>query len=99
MPGRGPMMWRTAGCCAGDGQVTQVDIYGNGLTVGIVGLKAAFEQLYALGLDPDDSLGDELLAMVKEARNYVPRSAEQAYKAALLREYAAFCARKGRVSG
>lgn len=83
MPGRGPAMWRTAGCCVGDSQVTQVDIY----------------QLYALGLDPDDSLGDELLAMVKEARNYVPRSAEEVYKAALLREYGAFCAQKGQASG
>ncbi|MGQ9556291.1 MAG: hypothetical protein ACUVWR_19490 [Anaerolineae bacterium] len=93
MPGRGPMMWRTAGCCGGDSRVTQVDIYGNGLTVGIVGLQAAFEQLYALGLNPDDSVQDELLAMIK-AQNYVPRSAEEAYKSALLREYAAFCAQK-----
>lgn len=93
MPGRGPMMWRTAGCCGGDSSVTQVDIYGNGLTVGIVGLQAAFEQLYALGLDPDDSVQNELLAMIK-AQNYVPQSAEEAYKTALLREYAAFCAKK-----
>lgn len=99
MPGRGPAMWRTASCCVGGTDVTQVDIYGRGLTVGIVGLKGIFEQLYALGLDPDDSLGDELLAMIKEARNYVPRSAEEAYKSALLREYAAFCAKKGQGRG
>jgi hypothetical protein len=89
------MMWRTASCCGGDSQVTQVDIYGRGLTVGIVGLKAIFEQLYALGLDPDDSVGNELVAMVKDASNYVPPSGEEAYKAALLREYTAFCAQKG----
>jgi len=93
------MMWRTASCCAGSNDFTQVDIYGRGLTVGIIGLKAIFEQLYALGLDPDDSIGNELLAMVKEARNYVPRPAEEAYKAALLREYATFCAKKGKASG
>ena len=93
MPGRGPMMWRAAGCCGGDTGITQVDIYGNGVTVGIVGLKEAFEQLYALGLEPNDAVQDELLAMIK-AQNYVPRSAEGAYKAAILREYAAFCAKK-----
>jgi len=94
------MMWRMASCCGGGSdEVTQVDIYGRGLTVGIIGLKAIFEQLYALGLDPDDSIGDELLAMIKDARNYVPRSGEEVYKAALLREYAAFCAEKGQASG
>jgi hypothetical protein len=72
-----------------------VDIRGDGRTVGLVGLEAAFEQLYALGFGPDDPIQDELLAMVK-ARNYVPRAAEEAYKAALLREYAAFCAKKSR---
>ena len=93
MPGRVSMMWRMASCCGGDSDVTQVDIHGNGMTVGIIGLKATFEQLYALELDPDDSIQDELLAMVK-ARNYVPQSAEEAYKAALLPEYATFCAKK-----
>lgn len=98
MPGRGPMMWRMASCCGGSDEVTQVDIRGDGMTVGITGLKAAFEQLHAMGRGPDDSIQDELLAMV-EARNYVPRSAEEAYKAALLREYAAFCAKKGQENG
>ncbi|MGC8837827.1 MAG: hypothetical protein ACP5UM_05370 [Anaerolineae bacterium] len=90
------MTWRTAGCCQGATDVTQVDIRGDGRTVGLVGLEAAFEQLYALGFGPDDALvADELLTLVK-ARNYVPRAAEEAYKVALLREYAAFCARKDR---
>ena len=93
MPGRGPMMWQMASCCSGSDEVTQVDIRGDGMTVGITGLKAAFEQLHAMGRDPADSIQDELLAMI-QARNYVPRSAEEAYKAALLREYAAFCAKK-----
>ncbi len=98
MPGRGPMMWRMASCCGSSDEVTQVDIRGNGMTIGITGLRAAFEQLYALGLGPDDSIQDELLAMI-QAHNYVPRSAEEAYKAALLREYADFCAEKGHESG
>ncbi len=87
------MMWRTATCCGGSDEVTQVDIRGNGMTIGITGLRMAFEQLHAMGWGPDDSIQDELLAMVK-ARNHVPRSAEEAYKAALLREYAVFCTEK-----
>jgi hypothetical protein len=82
------MMWRTAGCCGGsDAEVTQVAIDDRGFTVGIVGLKQVF------GRKPQDGVRDELLAMVK-TRNYVPPSAEERYKTALLREYAAFCASK-----
>ncbi|MGQ9458230.1 MAG: hypothetical protein ACUVXH_12700 [Anaerolineae bacterium] len=87
------MVWKTAGCCGVNLDVAQLDVRGDGRTVGIVGLTTAFEQLYALGLDAEDQVGEELLALIK-ARNYVPRSAEEAYKAALLREYAAFCARR-----
>ncbi len=88
-------MWRTAGCCAGgDAKVTQVAIDDKGFTVGIVGLKQVFEQLYTMGREPEDGVRDELLAMVK-SRNYVPPLVEERYKAALLREYAAFCASKG----
>jgi hypothetical protein len=85
-------MWRRAGCCSGNGgdEITEVDIYGDGMPVGIVALKQAFEQLYAVGLRSKDPVGDQLLAMIK-ARNYVPRSAEERYKAVLSREYAAFC--------
>jgi hypothetical protein len=88
------MMWRTAGCCGGrDAAVTQVAIDNRGFTVGIVGLKQVFEQLYAIGRRPEPDVCDELLAMVK-TRNYVPPSAEERYKTALLREYTAFCASK-----
>jgi hypothetical protein len=94
MPERGPTMWRTAGCCDGrDAEVTQVAIDDTGFAVGIVGLKHVFEQLHAMGRKPEDGVRDELLAMVK-TRNYVPPSAEERYKTALLREYAAFCASK-----
>ena len=92
------MMWRMASCCGGGDEVTQVDIGGDGMTVGITGLKEVFEQLYAMGLAPADSTKDELLAMVK-VRNYVPRSAEEVYKATLLREYATFCVEKGQANG
>jgi hypothetical protein len=88
------MIWRTAGCCAGgDAEVTQVAVDDRGFTVGIVGLKQTFEQLYTMGRKPEADVRDELLAMVK-TRNYVPPSAEERYKVALLRKYAAFCASK-----
>jgi hypothetical protein len=94
MPGRGPTMWRTAGCCSGgDDEVTQVAMDDRGFTVGIVGLKQVFEQLYTVGRKPEAGVRDELLAMVKTG-NYVPPSAEERYKAALLREYANFCTSK-----
>lgn len=92
------MMWRMASCCGGSDEVTQVDIRGDGMTIGITGLKAAFEQLHAMGLGPEDSIQGELLAMI-QARNYVPRFAEEVYKAALLREYAAFCAERAQGNG
>ena len=70
------MMWRTAGCCGGgDAEVIQVAIDGRSFTVGIVGLKQVFEQLYTMGRKPEDGVCDELLAMVK-TRNYIPPSAE-----------------------
>ena len=85
---------QTAGCCCGgNAQITRVAIDHSGLAVGIVGLRQVFEQLYVMGRKPDPGVGDELLAMVK-TRNYVPSSAEEQYKTALLREYAAFCASK-----
>jgi hypothetical protein len=87
-------MLRTAGCCGGgDDEVTQVVIDDRGFTVGIVGLKQVFEQLDMIGRKPEADVCDELLAMVK-TRNYVPASAEEQCKAALLREYAIFCASK-----
>lgn len=92
MPGPGPDMWRQAGCCGGqDAQVKQINV--GGVLVGLAGLDTIFEQLYVLGKRPEGAVGDELLAMV-EARNYVPRSAEDKYKEALLREYGSFCAAK-----
>jgi hypothetical protein len=83
-------MWRTAGCCGGGGgEVTRIIVGENGYAVGIVALKRIFEQMYVMGHRPTTDTGDELLAMVK-TRNYVPSSAEEEFKTALLREYAAF---------
>jgi len=89
MPGEGPEVWWTAGCCGGGFQVTRITVGEKGYTVGIVGLRRIFEQLVAMGRALGEDTAEELLAMVK-ARNYVPSSAEGKYRAALLREYAAF---------
>jgi len=52
----------------------------------MAGLDEIFDALYAEGRAPEEDLGSEL---VKRARvyNYIPRSAESEYAAALLREY------------
>jgi len=95
MPGRGPEMWRSCSCCGDGAGVVQVDVYGDGTQVGLSGLQQAFEDLYAQGLAPTDPIGDRLLARIK-AQNYVPRNADEVYKAALVREYTAFYAKQGR---
>jgi len=87
-------MWRKSQCCGGaPEQVVQVDIYGDGRVIGLVGLTTIFEQLHVLGRASDASVQDELVRMVA-AKNYVPVKDEPIYGAALVREYAKFCAQK-----
>lgn len=94
MTGRGLEMWRKSQCCDGPrGDIVQVDIFGDGSTVGLMGLTEILEQLYLMERALDASVQDELVKMVA-ARNYVPRSAEALYGAALVREYAIFCTQK-----
>ena len=84
------MMWpRIGSCCGGDAAVTRVVLDERGISVGVVGLKQIFEQLYVMGRKPEAEVVEELLAMVK-TRNYVAPSVQEQYKTALLREYAAF---------
>jgi hypothetical protein len=84
-------------CCPqGDVNVTQVDLFGDGRTVGLVGLQMVFEQLVILGRQPDDVTADELVAMVKAQKNYIPDRPRAAYGAALLREYAAYWTRRSK---
>ncbi len=81
-------------CCGGaPAEVVQVDIFGDGRTIGLIGLRTIFEQLYAMGRTPDVIDEAEVVMMVA-AQNYVPAHAEASYGAALRREYASFYSRK-----
>ncbi len=57
---------------------------------GIIGLKNAFEAVYASGIKDEEQLRSDLLAKVKEFGNYISPETESAYKAALFREYGKF---------
>ena len=84
-------MYRATCTCQAKGpQPTLVDL-GNGVKVGLVGIEEAFERFHAEGREPFPELAEELLVAIK-ARNYVSRSVEDQYKAALLREYDAYYA-------
>lgn len=78
------------GCCCAGGRpdVTPLDL-GEGVVVGLCGLKEALARFRALGSSPSAELGQELLAAIR-AHNYVPATAEERYKLALLREYAKY---------
>jgi len=87
-----PMM--TGACCPkSDDSVTQLRLR-EGRSVGIIGLNATFEQLWAMGRKPDEATDAELLGMVRAQRNYITSKpdVEALYAAALRREYASFCA-------
>jgi hypothetical protein len=77
-------------CQAQGPRPTLIDL-GDGVQVGLVGMGEAFEHFYAEGCEPSPELAEELLVAIK-AQNYVARSAERKYKAALLREFDAYCA-------
>jgi hypothetical protein len=86
-------MWRQSSCCGGDQRVKQIRV-GN-VIIGLAGLEDALEQLHAANRHLGPAAAEELLARIK-ARNYVARGDEEDYKAALLREYAAYrAARQG----
>lgn len=81
-------------CCPqGNREVTQIALGENGRTVGLIGLRAVFDQLMLMGRRPEEVTADELVAMVKRQKNYIPDRAKAVYGAALLREYAAYWAR------
>ncbi len=89
----------TGACCPkSDDSVTQLRLSDDGHTVGIMSLRTVFEQLLAMGRKPDEATDEELVGMVRAQKNYIMSKAdvEAQYAAALRREYAAFCARRGK---
>jgi hypothetical protein len=63
--------------------------------IGMMGLETVFQQLYALGRQPDEAANGELIGMVRKF-NYIPASAslEADYTVALREAYARFYARQ-----
>jgi uncharacterized metal-binding protein len=81
-----------AGCaCASAIPCQEVDV--DGRTVSLAALPLVFEQFRGAGKAPGPEVTQELLGAVK-IYNDVPAGTDEAYLAALGREYAAFCARK-----
>jgi uncharacterized metal-binding protein len=85
----------TAGgtCCGPGVPVTQVRI--GGAPVGLVALEPIFEQFCEEGRREGAGLDEELIKTVK-LYNYVPDTAEELYKVAILEEYQRFCRAKGK---
>jgi uncharacterized metal-binding protein len=82
---------KVATCSCGSGvAVNKVLIAGE--TVELLALPLIFQHCREKGRAPEDA-GEDLLQNVK-IYNYVPPEAEASYREAILREYAAFCARK-----
>ena len=87
----------TGACCPKDvSGVTQLKLGDEGHGVGISGLEAVFEQLLAMGREPDEVSDTELVDMGRAARNYIPsrQETEAKYATALRRAYVAFYARR-----
>jgi hypothetical protein len=73
-------------CCMADALQRIRKIEAGGLTVGIAMLDEVIREVQTLDLPTEPGIRDELLKRVK-LNNYIPKSAEDAYAAALLREY------------
>ncbi len=84
-----------ATCSCGSGIPVQ-DIVVNGQTVTMIALPLIFQQLREAGKPASESTTRELLETVK-VYNPLPPGEDEAYAAALAREYAAFCEQQGAV--
>jgi hypothetical protein len=75
--------------------ITYLEIGPRKIRVGLRGLEAVFQQLYALGRRPEEATDAELVGMARKS-NYIPeRAATQADYAVTLRAaYARFYARQ-----
>jgi hypothetical protein len=88
-------------CCLPNGEgLTYLKVGLRGVTIGMMNLEAAFQQLVTMGRCPEEVTDTELLGMPRRF-NYIPNrpNIEADYAAALRRAYIAFCARQERKSG
>ena len=86
-----PSQARIGTCSCGSGVPVNKVLIGRE-TVELQALPLIFQHFREIGRAPD-AAGEDLLQTVK-IYNYVPPEAEANYREAILREYAAFCARK-----
>ena len=84
-----------ATCACGSG-IPVRELFIDGQRVTLIALPLIFEQLWETGRRPSEETARALLEMVK-IYNPVPAGSEQTYTHAILHEFAAFCAEKGRV--
>lgn len=70
--------------------IVQVDVFGDGQTIGLVGLANIFERFYAQHRIPDPFVEADLVKLAAQ-QNYIPSEDEPVYRAALAREYVKFC--------
>jgi uncharacterized metal-binding protein len=81
-----------ATCSCGSGiPVQTIDV--GGKQVILAGLPLIFHQMHEAGRQPEEGAAAELLETVK-VYNPIPAGAEADYAAALLREYAGYCAKQ-----
>jgi uncharacterized metal-binding protein len=80
------------GTCSCESGVPINEVLIGGETVGLQALPTIFQRFREKGRTPEDA-GKDLLQNVK-IYNYVPPEAEGSYREAIVREYAAFCARE-----
>ena len=73
-------------CCAAEAlrRIRSVDV--GGMVIGIAMLDPILTEVHAMKISGEVTIGDELLKKVK-IYNYIPASAEEKYRIALLHEY------------
>ncbi|MDI6718235.1 MAG: hypothetical protein QMD46_01300 [Methanomicrobiales archaeon] len=79
-------------CCAAEALRRVKPLSVDGKTVGIAWLEPIIEEVAALDLGGDEQIVAELVKRVK-IYNYIPRSAEHAYAAAIYEEYKKYVSR------
>lgn len=77
--------------------VTYLQVGPNKIIIGMMDLETVFQQLRALGRQPDETTDAELVDMARKF-NYIPESApvEANYAIALREAYAHFCVREAK---